>query len=226
MTKSDTSGFQAGTFQFLRDLAENNSRDWFEAHKAEYQSFVKKPADAFRPALAEALGALAGREMKSKQFRINRDLRFSKDKTPYNTHIRMAFWPAGAAFDGRDAQPPSFFLSIEADHIRLGTGCMAFSKPVLGAFLQALETGRGDQITGLLFDLEAQGFERSEPDLVKPPRGFPKDHAFGDLARHKGLGMWKTLAGSDVLLGSSAVENLAREWQPTLAFWNWLVELH
>lgn len=226
MTRTDFAAFESGTLRFLTDLAKNNTKEWFDAHNADYQKLVKKPADRFRPALCEALGERAGQALNSKQFRINRDLRFSKDKTPYNTHIRMAFWPSGAAFEGKDAQPPSFYLSIEADHIRLGTGCMAFSKPVLGTYLRALETGRGDDVTRLLAGLKDQGFEVSEPDLAKPPRGFPKEHAFGNLARHKGLGVWKTLPSSNVVLGSAAVENLAREWQPTLAFWTWLLELH
>ncbi len=219
-------GFQPETFAFLRNLAANNSRDWFEENKADYQRFVKKPADAFRPALSAALADLTGRQMTSKQFRINRDLRFSKDKTPYNTHIRMAFWPAGSAFEGREAQPPSFFLSIEADHIRFGAGCMAFSRPALGAFLQALEGGQGDAISGLLDDMKAKGFEVSEPDLAKAPRGFPKDHPFADIARHKGLAIWKTLEDTGLLEGGGAVTALVGEWTPALPFWKYFVELH
>ena len=88
----------------------------------------------------------------------------------------MAFWPKGKAFEGREAQPPSFFVSFEPDRIRLGTGCMAFSKTALGSYLHALESGSGNEIAELMSDLEARGFERSTPDLAKAPRGFPKDH--------------------------------------------------
>ena len=104
-----TAGFASETFAFLKSLKNNNTKDWFDAHKADYQSFVKKPADSFRVDVARELSGLTGHEIVSKQFRVNRDLRFSKDKTPYNTHIRMAFWPKGAAFEGRDAQPAELF---------------------------------------------------------------------------------------------------------------------
>lgn len=220
-----STGFQPDTFRFLQDLASNNSREWFEAHKGDYQRAVKKPADLFRPALQDALEALTGRALASKQFRINRDLRFSKDKTPYNTHIRMAFWPTGSAFDGKQAQPPSFFLSIEVDHIRFGTGCMAFSRPVLGAYLSGLEASEGTTLDELLTGLKARDFEVSAPDLAKPPRGFPRDHAHADLARHKGLAVWKTLAGPDAVQGETAVAALAKEWGPTLPFWKYLCSL-
>lgn len=216
-----SAGFPPETFRFLSDLAANNTRDWFEAHKADYQRFVKKPADLFRPALQEALEDLTGRPLASKQFRINRDLRFSKDKTPYNTHVRMAFWPTGSAFEGKDAQPPSFFLSVEADHVRFGTGCMAFAKPVLGAYLNALETDGGDAIADLLARLRQQGFDTSEPDLAKVPRGFPKDHAHAGLARHKGLAVWKSLSGTE----AATVSGLTGHWAPTLPFWRYLASL-
>ncbi|WP_269580928.1 DUF2461 domain-containing protein [Roseibium sp. Sym1] len=220
-----SAGFQSETFRFLEDLAANNSRDWFEAHKADYQRFVKKPADAFRPALLHALEEVTGHALASKQFRINRDLRFSKDKTPYNTHIRMAFWPSGATFAGKEAQPPGFFLSVERDHLRFGTGCMAFSKAVLGAYLHALETGDGETIAGLLTDLERQGFEISEPDLARIPRGFPKDHPHAELARHKGLAVWKSLPDTKAVLGDGAVATLVESWAPSLPFWKYFLSL-
>ncbi|MCK7613512.1 DUF2461 domain-containing protein [Roseibium sediminicola] len=220
-----SAGFEPETFRFLENLAANNSKEWFEANKVDYQRAIKKPADQFRPALQGALEELTGRALASKQFRINRDLRFSKDKTPYNTHIRMAFWPTGTAFEGKDAQPPSFFLSIEADHIRLGTGCMAFSKPVLGKYLSALETGGGDEVAALLTQLQKKEFELSEPDLAKAPRGFPKDHPHAELARHKGLGVWKTLPDPKAVLGNGAVAALVESWAPTLPFWRYLLGL-
>ncbi|MES0811186.1 TIGR02453 family protein [Roseibium sp. SCPC15] len=220
-----SAGFPPETFEFLKNLSNNNTREWFETSKSIYQQAVKKPADLFRPELERALSTLTDHDIASKQFRINRDLRFSKDKTPYNTHIRMAFWPKGNAFEGRDAQPPSFFLSVEPDHIRFGTGCMAFSKPVLGAYLRALEAGKGKEIDDLLNDLTNQDFERSAPDLAKAPRGFPKDHPQADLARHKGLAVWKTIDDTGLLTREGAASALVDAWRPTLPFWSSLVTL-
>lgn len=217
--------FQPGTFRFLKDLATNNSRDWFDRNKADYQRLVKKPADAFRAGLADALADLTGCAIASKQFRINRDLRFSRDKTPYNTHIRMAFWPANTAFEGKDAQPPGFFLSIEPDHIRLGTGCMAFSKPVLGAYLTALEAGRGGEVAKVLSAAGSRGFKVSDPDLVKVPRGFPKDHPHADLARHKGLAVWRDLPDTGTVQGETAIATLVKVWTPALPVWRYLYDL-
>ena len=220
------SGFRPETFRFLEELAANNTRDWFEAHKADYQRFIKEPADAVRGRLAESLSRLSKHDLTSKQFRMNRDLRFSKDKTPYNTHIRMAFWPKGAAFQGKDAQPPSFFLSVESDHVRTGTGCMQFSKPMLGTYLQRLETQEGEDIHRLIDQLTDSGFDLSKPDLAKPARGFPADHPLKDLARHKGLAVWRDLRDTGSVQGLDGHEAIARAIEPALPFWHWLMSLH
>ncbi|MEE4011960.1 DUF2461 domain-containing protein [Roseibium sp. FZY0029] len=220
------SGFRPETFRFLEELAANNSREWFEAHKTDYQRFIKEPAEAVRESLADSLSRLSKHDLTSKQFRMNRDLRFSKDKTPYNPHIRMAFWPNGAAFQGKDAQPPSFFLSVESDHVRTGTGCMQFSKPVLGTYLQRLEAREGEDIERLIGQVTDAGFDLSEPDLAKPPRGFPANHPRKDLARHKGLAVWRDLRDIGSVQGPDGHEAIAEAIEPALPFWGWLMSLH
>ena len=218
--------FSDDSFTFLMDLDANNSKDWFDANKERYQALIKAPADTLKMELIDGLAALTGRQVKGKTFRINRDLRFSKDKTPYNTHVRMAFWLDEDIFQGMKTQPPSFFLSVEADHIRIGAGCMTFSKPVLGRYLQRLETGSDNDIEVLLDALQTKGLELSAPDLAKPPRGFPKDHPQADLARHKGLAVWANIENITVAQGECAATQLLGTWATTLPFWNWLVELH
>ena len=79
------------TQAFLRDLRANNDRDWFNAHKATYERVYKAPAEAFVAELRPRLEALAGVTLGGKVFRIHRDVRFSKDKSPYNTHLHIGF---------------------------------------------------------------------------------------------------------------------------------------
>lgn len=222
----NATGFSPETLAFLANLGANNSKEWFEANKADYERFVRKPAESFRTGLEDALTSLAGRPLSSKQFRINRDLRFSRDRTPYNTHIRMAFWPRSDAFGGRDGQPPSFFVSLEADHVRFGAGCMAFAKPVLARYLDELATGLGEELEALLSALQRQGFERSAPDLARVPKSVPATAAHAMLARHKGLAVWKTLPEPEIVCHDTAASELAALWSPTLPFWKRLAGLY
>ncbi|QDG76873.1 TIGR02453 family protein [Labrenzia sp. PHM005] len=218
--------FSAESFDFLEDLAKNNTKDWFADNKATYESVLKKPSAALREDLEQHFTGLTGQKFSSKLFRINRDLRFSKDKTPYNTHVRIAFWPKDGAFEGKQAQPPSFFLSIETNEIRLGAGSMQFAKPVLERYLTELETGLGKDLNGILTALSSDGFEVSGPDLVKPPRGFPKDSDYADLSRHKGLTAWTTISETEVVIGTSAAGRLIDRIRPALPLWRRLSEIH
>ncbi|MEQ9315363.1 MAG: DUF2461 family protein, partial [Henriciella sp.] len=79
--------------RFLKTLAANNDRDWFNAHKAERDAAFTRPAAAFADAMAGEFKRLTGHDYSHKIFRLPRDVRFSKDKTPYNTHLRIAWAP-------------------------------------------------------------------------------------------------------------------------------------
>jgi uncharacterized protein (TIGR02453 family) len=86
------SGFPKAGIKFLKDLEKNNSRDWFSDNKKLYEEVLKAPAEIFLTELQQALEKKLGGEVVPKLFRIHRDVRFSKDKTPYNAHVRMAFF--------------------------------------------------------------------------------------------------------------------------------------
>ena len=94
-------GFRPEAIQFLADLAQNNDRAWFQPRKAEFERLLKEPMEAMIAALAEAFAAhgvpmLA--DPKRSPFRIYRDTRFSKDKSPYKTHLGATFpWTGGTA---------------------------------------------------------------------------------------------------------------------------------
>src|SRR5204863_1252175 len=87
-------GFRPEAIQFLADLAENNDRAWFQARKAEYERLLKEPLEALCLALAERFeqrGIPFTSDPVRSPFRIYRDVRFSKDKSPYKTNISASF---------------------------------------------------------------------------------------------------------------------------------------
>ncbi len=91
--------FTPGSLKFLRDLAANNERDWFQSNKERYLSLIQEPAlqliEDFAPRLAKISKHFVAdpRPQGGSLFRIYRDIRFSKDKTPYKTYVGDAFWP-------------------------------------------------------------------------------------------------------------------------------------
>lgn len=114
---------------FFEALAKNNHRDWFQANKQDYEAHVKKPfmqlLDALIPELTELEPAIS-LSAKDALFRINRDIRFSLDKTPYNTLMK-----AGFSAGGKKSFLPGFYLGISADTIHIGGGLFTLKGPEL-----------------------------------------------------------------------------------------------
>ena len=107
MPATGFSGFSDETLAFLNGLKANNSRDWFDANRKSYEAAVKAPSKAFSDIMAGELERLTGTAQKPKIFRINRDIRFSKDKTPYNTHIHISWMPVGGGEGAPALSAPS-----------------------------------------------------------------------------------------------------------------------
>ncbi len=109
--------FSPRVFQFLRELKAHNDRRWFEAHRERYEVDVKEPMLQFISDLGKPLGTISPhfkvdpRPVGGSMFRIHRDIRFSKDKSPYKTHVGAHFPHARA---GRDESVPGFYIHLES----------------------------------------------------------------------------------------------------------------
>lgn len=166
---------------FYGALSQNNKRDWWLENKATYDSTLKAPALQLLDALSPALADLADAPVKGKLFRPHRDVRFSKDKTPYNTHLHM-MWQ----IETEDRQNPVFFFGIGLDYITTGAGMMGFDKPVLEDWRKFADMDH-KRMLGIIGDVESKGYHLREPALKRIPSTFDKDHPAGRLLRMKGL---------------------------------------
>jgi uncharacterized protein (TIGR02453 family) len=170
---------------FLGQLKKNNNRDWFKAHKSDFDSAIKFPADIFCAEVADGLSSIAGFDISGKVFRQHRDVRFSKDKTPYNTHLHMGFFGSGGN------TTPGFYFALEADKVIVGGGCIGFEKQALVDYRDRVAGAEGAVLTKLLTSYEKQGWRLDDPELKRVPSGYDKDHERGTLLRRKGLALWQ-----------------------------------
>jgi uncharacterized protein (TIGR02453 family) len=223
MSDMGFSGFPNEGLTFLAGLALNNDRAWFSAHKADYKDHVEGPAKCLLEALTPILSDLTGQPMGGKIFRIHRDVRFSKDKTPYNTHVRMAFYPVEMA-KGDCGAKPAFFLSLEPDKVITGAGSMDFPKPVLEAYRGAVnEEKRGKALVSLLRKYKAEnGFRIDEPALKRVPKDYDPEHPRGALLRHKALSVWHEEGIPTALHTGKAVAGLMRHYKKLKPVYDWL----
>ncbi len=170
---------------FLRDLKGNNTREWFGEHKTDFEQYLKAPFEAFCRLMVDALDGMTGGEHRSKMFRIYRDVRFAKDKTPYKPYQHILF----AAGDHRQTAS-AWFFGLEPDRLMLGAGKFSFDGAGLVRYREAVAGKRGVALAQILDELQGQGARLNEAQLKRVPSGYDKDHPRADLLRRKGLALW------------------------------------
>jgi len=124
-------------FKFLDGLAKNNNKEWFDQNRATYEEEVKKPFRNLVEALTEKLAKdlpEINREVSKSIFRINRDIRFAKDKSPYKNHVAAVFSRKGT----QDLDYPGFYIHFGSKEIRVGGGKYDVSKEQLAKIRQEI----------------------------------------------------------------------------------------
>ncbi len=182
-------GFPPQTLDFYGQLRQNNRKEWFDQHRGDFDKYSLEPARAFVEAMGQRLSLLvphihADPRVNQSLFRIYRDTRFSKDKTPFKTHLAIWFW------EGRRKRMEcsGFYFHLEPDWLMAGTGLYAFPKPHLKAFRQAVGGSQGEALSDIARKLSEQGYSLGAKKMYKRlPQGFDANHPRADLLLHGGL---------------------------------------
>ncbi|MGH3239610.1 MAG: DUF2461 domain-containing protein [Spirillospora sp.] len=167
-TDSGFSGFTDEVFSFYEGLQADNSKSYWTAHKETYERHVREPLTELCAALEDEFGAV-------KLFRPYRDVRFSKDKSPYKTN-QGAHTSQG------------FYVHVDADGLMVAGGMYAPSPDQLRRYREAVGSDLyGPELQGIVDDLRAAGMEVAGDRLKTRPRGTPEDHPRLELLRHRSL---------------------------------------
>ncbi|MEZ5668721.1 MAG: DUF2461 domain-containing protein [Alphaproteobacteria bacterium] len=219
-------GFGKGTLDFLAGLSANNNKAWFDAHRQDYEAHFVGPAVAFVAALAEPLAKLAPRlnaepRINGSIFRINRDIRFSKDKTPYKDHLDLWFWEGE-----RKTALSGLFFRLTATEMILGTGCHGFDPARLAAFRQAVcDPKRGPAAAKAVAAIERAGFTLGGAHYKTLPRGFAASTPAAErLLKHNAFYAVQTAPHPPGLATPGLVDWCVERWRGTLPIHRWLVE--
>ncbi len=181
-------GFDKAAMQFWHELAAEMNREWFAAHKPRYEALWVAPMTALLGEVAREL-APAYRPLKlgePKVLRIHRDVRFSRDKTPYKTHIGAAITVAGKTVgEGGNA---AMYLHFGLEEEFVGVGCYRFDAGKLAAWRKAVAGKPGEALAPLVARLRKAGYEvGGHDDYKKVPTGFTADHPRAEFLKMKGL---------------------------------------
>lgn len=200
-------GFPATAFEWFAGLERDNSRAYFTARRDVYEREVR---EALEDLLLELAGEF-GRDVTV--FRQQRDLRFSKDKSPYKTRTYGVV---------RGPGPAGFYAEVSRPGLFAGTGYYQLAADQLARYRTAvLDTGRA--LSGIVEELEADGFEVFGEALKTAPRGFSRDHEHARLLRHKSLFCGRRLApGPGGIPAVAAREHVATTWRRAQPLTAWL----
>lgn len=174
-------------FDFMFDLERNNSRDWFQKNKERYEAEFRGPALDFVAAMQPLLDKVSprfradARKVGGSLFRIHRDTRFSKDKTPYKTHCGIQFRHER----GKDVHCPGYYLHLAAEGCFLGAGIWHPEKDTLAAIrtrLDADPAGWKKAAGGRAF---RSRWRLAGDALKRAPKGWPVDHPLIEDLRRK-----------------------------------------
>ena len=202
-------GFPVAALDFYDDLEVDNTRSFWEAHKDVYRTSVLAPMKALTAELAEEFG-------EAKIFRPYRDVRFSKDKTPYKTH-QGAFVRVGDA--------TGYYIEVSPRGVRTGGGCYHFETARMAAFRDAIvHDTYGAELERRLAVVEKKGYAVGGDRLKTTPRGYDKDHPRIELLRHKQLVVDRSLGFEPVIHTADLVAEVRKDWRAVRPVVEWIAE--
>lgn len=210
-----------GTLRFLLDLAENNDREWFGENKARYEEHVKDPALRLIADFAPELKKLSPHFMATPRslFRIYRDTRFSKDKSPYKTHLGIHFRHDRS----RDVHAPGYYLHVEPGSAFAGVGIWHPD----GAALRAIRTRIVEEPAAWERARDSTAFKKTfdlgGDRLKRPPRGFDPEHPLVEDLKWKDYIAVADLSDAFVT-GPKLVKELAKVFRAGTPFMRFLCD--
>jgi uncharacterized protein (TIGR02453 family) len=175
--------FSKATFQFLKDLKVNNNRDWFAENKSRYEEDLKDPALRVIEAFGPELHKISPHFMATPRslFRIYRDTRFAKDKTPYKTAAGLHFRHERS----KDAHAPGFYLHVDPGEIFVGVGIWRPDSQALRMIREHIVEKPADWKRASRGKKFTDAFTLEGDSLKRPPKGFDPEHPLVDDLKRK-----------------------------------------
>ena len=179
--ETDYNAMTEAALSFFAELEADNSKAFFDANRERFKTQIKEPADRFVDEMGAALQGITGVPVTGKLFRANRDVRFSKDKRPYNTHLHMSWTETPER-----PTAPVWFVGISLVYQTAGFGLFGIQGPGLTTYREMIDAS-GDALLAAVAASDGAISSHGPEPLKRVPAPYPKDHPHGDLLKRKGL---------------------------------------
>jgi uncharacterized protein (TIGR02453 family) len=217
-------GFPREYFSFFNQLKKNNSKEWFEKHRSEYDEYVMHPAREFVIAMGKKLRKIAPEvnaipKINKSLFKINRDVRFSKDKRPYKTYMGIWLWEGGR----KRMESSGFYLHVENKNLLIGVGIKMFPKPLLDRYRKVVvEKKQGAALRSVVKKITDKGYLIDGKHYKKIPRGFDAEQPNAEYLLFNGLTARVEEKVSDVFYSEAIIDHAYDHYKNMLPLHRWL----
>ena len=220
-------GYPKESITFLKEIEKNNNKVWFENNKARFEKLIKEPSKDFVIEMGEHIQALvptinAEPKVNGSLFRIYRDIRFSKDKTPLKTRIGVIFWQGR----GKRLKSSCFYMHFNKDELFMASGIRWFDRATLLAFRELIKNRqKREELAKILERLEALGFKTAQPHYKRLPKGFDSDMTHKELALVDAMFAAKSFKVDDYLFSEKLVDACYTHFELMYDLHEWVYEL-
>lgn len=218
-------GFPKDTLKFLRQLKKNNNREWFNEQKPRYEKSVLFPAMDLVNAMAGPIEKISpcftavAKRSGGSIMRIYRDVRFSKNKSPYKTNVGIHF----RHMQGKDVHAPGFYFHISPEEIFFGAGIWCPPNPELNKIRSLIDDDQERWKKTIRNKTIKANFERTGTTLKRPPRGYSEEHPFIADLKLKDHILVTQLEETD-LLDKQLVSKIAKNMKLTMKYVSFLCD--
>ncbi len=219
-------GFKEDGIKFLDEIKENNNKLWFEANRTRWKELILEPNIAYVEEMGEHLIALAPLinarpKVAGSLFKIYRDVRFSKDKTPIKTKIGVIFWQGSA----HRMQSACFYMQYKSDEVLIATGIRVFKSELLKAYREYIKIEKNAQaLDEILQNLKEQKLKGLEPHYKRYPQGFKSDDKYAYLSLYNGLFAYTTYKPNKTFFSKNIINKNFKFYDNTRELFEWLYE--
>lgn len=229
MKQSETKfvGFSPKTFQFFRELEENNYKPWFDEHKSIYETEILQPLRAFAVAMTPSFYEVDSQmEFRPNKMisRIYRDIRFSKDKTPYKNHMWVMFQRSFMKTTDEWTSFPGYYMEIGKEGVNYGMGLFDGKKKIMDAYRDRIEYDP-DSFREIVEGLqEKQAYVLGGEQYKRPLKNNLSDY-FQPWVQRKGVYLTKNIPESKIMYSADFVSFMEKEFSYLHPLYEFLVDI-
>ncbi len=223
-------GFPETALSFLNEIKKNNNKEWFLAHKFEYESSILNPSRTFVVEMGEHLQALvptinAEPKINKSLYRIYRDTRrMGANKMPIKERIGVIFWQGNS----KRMQSSCFYMHFSPEELMVAVGVRWFEKPMLDAYREYIKSDeKRAELASILENIKGlnKGYTHLEKGYKRYPKGFDEDMSNADLSLYKGMATFKTLKPKLITNGEKLISTLYEIYEDMLPLQQFMYEV-